>query len=232
MPPQREPSAPRQRLRVVAASDSRTRRSTRLISYVEYDSGGADAIRERERVERKSETSRAAVKRVMEWEKAQEREPIEMDFYNVGYDVESTDNKGQKRFIEIKGIAGAWTELGIGISAAQFEMARKSGSAWWLYVVPFAIDDELAKVIPIQSPTEQITNYRFDKGWMNAGPRLIDEAPEVGDLVSILGSEPAKIVGTTRRGKLWSLAIDSAGTTKTILFNPVSMVLTKKGGLR
>lgn len=110
----------------------------------------------------------AGVKRVLDYERQHGREPKAMDHYHPGYDVESFDEKGRlQRIIEIKSLAGEWDGFGVGISATQFDTARRKEEAFWLYVVEHAKDDELFQVTCIPHPTAHITDYRFDDRWRN-----------------------------------------------------------------
>ena len=69
------------------------------------------------------------------------RKAMRMPPGNPGYDIESYDDSGEDvRFIEVKGIDGPWTELGVGITARQYQEAL--GDSWWLYVVENVFSDE------------------------------------------------------------------------------------------
>ena len=76
---------------------------------------------------------------------------------NPGYDIESYDDSGEDvRFIEVKGIDGPWTELGVGITARQYQEAQTRGDSWWLYVVENVFSDEERTVHRIPNPVRNI----------------------------------------------------------------------------
>ncbi|MBI4614142.1 MAG: DUF3883 domain-containing protein [Planctomycetes bacterium] len=89
---------------------------------------------------------------VVEYEIARGREPREMPFEQVGYDVESHDpRRGVVRRIEVKGMKGKWeSDASVVMSEAQFSAARNapSGQEYWLYVVD-QTETDIPQVFPL-----------------------------------------------------------------------------------
>ncbi len=85
---------------------------------------------------------------------------------NPGFDVKSYDQAGNlARLIEIKGIDGDWTKLGVGLKRRQFSEAWDQGDTFWLYVVEFVFDAEQARVHAIQNPAMKVDEFFFDQNW-------------------------------------------------------------------
>lgn len=105
----------------------------------------------------------------------------EMSKNHQGYDIESTSPDGRLTYIEVKGINGPWTNVGVGLSAMQFKYASKYQEDYFLYVVENALFPEDSKVYRINNPAQQVTKFQFDHGWKNVA--LVDtesvEQPEI-----------------------------------------------------
>jgi uncharacterized protein DUF3883 len=114
---------------------------------------------------RNMEISRAAVARVLEFERSQGRVPKKMPHLNPGYDVESLGPTGEVIYIEVKGIDGPWDAAGVRLSAIQFRFTEKKAESGWLYVVEWARDNDRAKIHRIQNPANKVTVFCFDQGW-------------------------------------------------------------------
>jgi hypothetical protein len=121
-----------------------------------------------------------AVGWVLQYEHSQQREAISMAHANPGYDVESRSGLMVERYIEVKGIDGAWGQNGVPMSSIQFFRATKPenpvngnsspmGDKFWLYVVEHVSDPAKVKIHMIQNPAARATQFRFDCGWRNAG---------------------------------------------------------------
>jgi hypothetical protein len=154
-----------------SSATHRNRRSSpdsRLRSYVLPGSPKDDQTQAGHELNaRISVVDAAGVAEVLRYERENDREPEEMDHANPGYDVCSFYKNGElARWIEVKSTAGAWDRLGVGLSPTQFRFAqRESPDLCWLYVVEFALDEELRRVWCIQSPAERVTDFMFDDGW-------------------------------------------------------------------
>jgi hypothetical protein len=149
--------------------ESRKRRS-RLLSYVvsdDYSSAERDDSLEAEDGA-DDETGAAAVEAVLEFETFQGRSPIEQDHYNPGFDVESKDDSGARRLIEVKGIDGDWNEAGVKLSRRQYRFAQEHPEEFWLYVVENARDPARRRVRPLWNPFLRVDGYFFDHEWQKA----------------------------------------------------------------
>jgi hypothetical protein len=136
---------------------------------------------------KRSPVDEAGIQRVLEYEKAQGREPEEMDQYNPGYDIRSTDlATGDDRFIEVKSMFGAWDSLGAGISSRQFEMAFGLEEGAWLYVVEKAEDDSRFQIHTIQNPAKLVDQFMY------LGPCEKRPSPTVGSGIAQPSHKPCR----------------------------------------
>lgn len=149
-----------------SASTVRRKETRRhLRSYVSIGGDAEDESRGEESL-RNSSIDRAGVSRVLDFERSQGRVPSEQSHANPGFDVLSTDERGDiVRRIEIKSIGGPWTETGVLMSKRQHEEAVEFPGSFWLYVVENARDDDLYEIHRIPNPAESITHFGFDDGW-------------------------------------------------------------------
>lgn len=136
-----------------------------------------------------------AVERVLAYEESCGRVAKPMHHNNPGYDVEvyTADKQKLLRYIEVKGINGAWGHGGVDLSSTQYRFGEEHADKFWLYVVEYVYDDDRFRVHPIENPTYQVTKYRFDYGWKQLAnlesARPLE--PEVGVLVHYKdGSKP------------------------------------------
>lgn len=142
----------------------------RMISYVESstDPDRNPEMDEQARANR-DRIELAAVEYVMTIETREKRRPELREHTNPGYDIESFAPTGESdRYIEVKGLKGAWGERGVTLTAVQYAFARKHGARAWLYVVEYADDSSKREVWMIQDPASKITRYGFDHGWRSA----------------------------------------------------------------
>jgi hypothetical protein len=113
----------------------------------------------------RTETDKAGIKRVLNYEQDHEREAKEMPHLNKGFDIESVDQSGNKRYIEVKSLSDLWGERNApGMTRPQFEYARRDGEQYWLYVVERAKEEDY-KIYRIQNPAQRVNQYLFDDGW-------------------------------------------------------------------
>jgi hypothetical protein len=134
----------------------------RLRSYVVIDASD----RANRTAADRSPVDRAGIRRVVEAEYAAGRHPEVMAHNNPGFDVASRDDTGQvERHIEVKSTAGAWNDMGVGLSRTQFDFAQQHPDTFWLYVVEHALDDARARVVRIANPARRVEEFRFDGGW-------------------------------------------------------------------
>lgn len=86
------------------------------------------------RMQPNPETEAAAMRTVMEYEKAQGRQVYDVHEKNLGYDVTSLDlNSGELRLIEVKGLAEATGT--ILLTPNERRVAEDRRDCYWLYVV-------------------------------------------------------------------------------------------------
>ncbi|MEA3502961.1 MAG: DUF3883 domain-containing protein, partial [Actinomycetota bacterium] len=92
------------------------------------------------------EVDRRAVAAVMTAERAADRDPVEMDHSNPGYDIESRDPMtGDLIFIEVKGrIEGADT---VSVKARQVRQAKNTPDRFILAIVIVPVDREVQPVV-------------------------------------------------------------------------------------
>lgn len=191
-----------------SASKSRTHRAVTYVSG-EQANGPRQSSRE---TEKRSAVDAAAVERVEQFEGSQERIPTVMPHFNKGYDVESRcEEDGEpERYIEIKGLGGAWNEFGVKLTPAQIRFGSEKGDSHWLYIVEFALDSERSVIHMIQNPVKKITDYRFDAGWKQLSAESTSvqlKDPEVDCRVQIADEGHGTITKVLRRGELMRLTI-------------------------
>ncbi|MFF0944858.1 sacsin N-terminal ATP-binding-like domain-containing protein [Kocuria sp. CPCC 205300] len=108
------------------------------------------------------------VDRVVAYEAGFGRAAVPQDHSNKGFDIISArPDDSDHRVIEVKATARAWPSRGIPVSKHQIDKNVESGDDFWLYVVEFATDPQLARVIPIQNPIAGVDYFVFDPGWEN-----------------------------------------------------------------
>ena len=184
----------------------------RIVTYVEGARPGTE-----EHEPRDSEADAigdAAVDYVFGIEDRAGRQPVKMDHDNEGFDIIAKEPDGQPRYIEVKGIDGAWGETGVGVSRPQLLCAQKERKRFWLYVVENA-RSESPTLYCINDPATQITQYRFDAGWKslaaNAAPERPPSWPAAGMRVSYVDGTGTTVSGTVtqveRKGLILRLHI-------------------------
>jgi hypothetical protein len=139
----------------------------RLRSYVESQEAEQDSGEHAERTEAIKAIESAAIEFVLEQERRLGRVVRDMNVdsqHNRGYDLVSHLPDGtDERFIEVKGVAGAWGQRGVMVTPAQFEFALRHGDKAWLYVVEYALSEP--KLHRIQDFACRVWRFGFDDGW-------------------------------------------------------------------
>jgi len=164
----------------------------------------------------------SAVGIVEKSEKQRGRIPTVMPDRNTGYDVESFKEGSPDRvdrYIEVKGLSGDWNDLGVGLTPSEVEFGAAKGDEFWLYIVEYALDPDQAIIHRIQNPIEKLTDYRFDRGWIElCTERDEDEklAPLVDAPVRVTDKGDGVIVDIRDHGELMRLEIlfDDGSTAK------------------
>ena len=137
----------------------------KLRTYVVGDGDAKEGEPDTAAAAHRSEVDQAGIKHVLEYERICGWTPTEMPHHHKGYDVESLDVEGHKRYIEVKSQSGDWsTWNAAGLTSTQFETAREKGEQFWLYVVERATSDDY-QVYCIQDPANRVNQYLFDDGW-------------------------------------------------------------------
>lgn len=137
----------------------------KLRTYLIPEGHQSDNKTDSDLVRHHSEVDHAGIRRVLEYERNENREPKKMPHHQKGYDIKSLDDLGNVRYIEVKSLSGEWgTRNAAGLTRAQFEMARKHGEKVWLYVVERATTEDY-QIYPIQDPANRVNQYLYDDGW-------------------------------------------------------------------
>jgi hypothetical protein len=166
------------------------------------------------------------------------RQPVKMEHNNEGFDIIAKDPDGQPRYIEVKGIDGAWGETGVGVTRPQFLCAQKERKRFWLYVVENARSGS-PTVHCINDPAMQITQYRFDAGWKSlatnaSAPEPPSSGPVAGMRVSYDDGMGTIVSGTVthveRKGSIVRLLIRTDSGTEVKKFMNSSMRFSEAGG--
>ena len=203
-------------------------RTNRAVSYAggEESQSDTDTLN---KASKRDSVNQAAVKHVERYESGQ-RQPTVLDHYNEGYDIESRepDEDEVERFIEVKGLSGAWSNFGVKLTPAQIKFGKKRKDRHWLYVVEFALEPERFMIHMIQNPVEKITEFRFDAGWKQlcsetSGPTVAK--PKKGSRVSVEGKGEGVIADLSPFGQFMRLRVD-LDSGKTLKLNYPSRKLT------
>lgn len=104
----------------------------------------------------RDDVEQAAMLYVMKYEKENGRQPVDVSKDNVGWDIESATENGDKLLIEVKGLAGTGK---VRMSWNEWQKAHEYGKSYYLYVVANALlsDPEL---IIVKDP---ISNLKFNE---------------------------------------------------------------------
>lgn len=151
---------PKQRDRSPAGSSGKLR--TYVVSEESEEVRETDHAAARHR----SEIEQAGVRRVLEYEKAAGREPLEMPPLNPGYDVETRDGEGNLlRYIEIKSLRGTWTDANApALTRTQFKRSEQEGEIFWLYVVERSQEEDF-EIHCVPNPGRSVNQFIYDPGW-------------------------------------------------------------------
>lgn len=224
------PASPR------ADSDEFRERRGRARTYVEPAQQGESSDAESpERQSHRRRVDQAAVQRALRYERDQGRSPTEMPHANEGYDIESRIPGGQlARYIEVKGVSGAWSDFGVPVSRSQFRKAMNEHASFWLYVVEFALEPDRARVYAIQNPAELVDEYWFDAGWRDFSTERsgsgLNVAPTKGATVLIDGKRRGKVANIHQRGLLLHLDIELEGAAReSVVYSPRRVQIVGEG---
>ncbi len=203
-------------------SASPSARGKRAVTYVGGDSRLDHDSYERE--DHRTSVDHAAVDAVVEHEKAEGRLPTAMEHFNEGYDIESQQQQDGEvvRFIEVKGLGGPWSDLGVKLTPAQIRFGGQKDDLHWLYVVEFAQDRERQVIHKIQNPVKSITDYRFDSGWKQLSTESTvknKKTPKQGSRVLVAQQGEGTVTETKEYGKAQRIRVQfDSGEVKNINF--------------
>lgn len=217
-----------------STSGKRGARTGHLMSYVLLKDGSiSDESREAnsEAALEKRRTGSVAVKFFMKNQAARWKSLTEMPELNPGFDVLAVAHDGEEEFIEVKGQTDVWTERGVTLTPRELLEAQKRRGRYWLCVVEYVHDEKRRRLYLFQDPFGLTDQFKFDSGW-KAAAIAINEAPlqpERGRCIDIAGEGRGKIVGVTKRGKLFHLhVLLDTGKSKNLLFKPDKMLVSEQ----
>jgi hypothetical protein len=201
--------------------------SGRLISYAEAqentvrDENDSAGTGERLRI------ANAAIAFVLESERKDGQDVVEMPFSNEGFDIRRQGSAGEE-YIEVKGLSGAWDASGVVVTPAELRMAERQRGRYWLYVVEYATDPAQSRISRIRDPFGKTNQFRFDAGWKGAregasvrlepaaGLRLTIEGVGAGEITAVMQAGPLRRV---------TIRLDS-GDEITRTFDPKQMIVS------
>jgi Protein NO VEIN, C-terminal len=116
--------------------------------------------------ERNVAIDEAAMNAVITYEGGRQCAVERMPHLNPGFDLISRSKSlGEKRLIEVKGLASEWTERGVKLTRTQIMNAEEYGDEYWLYVVEHALDPNNRNIHAIQNPFFKADEFWFDYVW-------------------------------------------------------------------
>jgi hypothetical protein len=211
-------------------SSAGSSKGQRARTYVENRKDGKDQGGAKNDSSKRTDVERAAVERVLAYERQRGRLPKEMSHTNPGYDIESRPPRGEiERYIEVKGLAGAWTDWGVGLSPEQIRHGQREGMRFWLYVVEFALEPARSKIFAIQDPYALIDEFRFDDGWKLLGKERdgpgTGALPTVGATIVLGTGKKGTIRGVRKQGAFFQLNIKLEGEDQpyNCVYQPATM---------
>jgi sacsin len=208
----------------------------RIVTYVEGTR--TDAEDHEPRDSEADAIGDAAVDYVFGIEERAGRQPVKMHHDNEGFDILAKDADGQPRYIEVKGIDGAWGEVGVGVTRPQFLYAQRERKRFWLYVVENA-RSESPTLHCINDPATKVTQYRLDAGWKslaaNTSPHEGSPSqPVAGMRVSFVDGSGTTVSGTVtdveHSGVIVRLSIRTDAGTEIKRFFSSSMRFSEPDG--
>jgi hypothetical protein len=199
--------------------------SGRLLSYAEPDPTGHKDEASPDTESDRLETAAAAVAFVLDEERRKGANIREMHHNNEGFDILKRSPDGTDDYIEVKGLTGAWTEVGIALTPAELRYAERHRERYWLYVVEFAKNPDRRRRFVIQDPFGKTTQFRFDSGWKGiAEGRISNIDPRPGLRIAIPDVGTGVIVDVAEAGLLKRVQFRfDDGSTIWRVFDPATM---------
>jgi hypothetical protein len=100
----------------------------------------------------------------------------------------------------------------VGLSAPQYEMARRERDAYWVYVVEYALDADRRRIHRICNPAARVVQYRLDHGWQHLAEASAESAgglrlPRVGWWILRNDEDWGEVLEVTTAGQLTQLRV-------------------------
>jgi len=172
--------------------------------------------------------AKAAVDFVLDLERKDGHDVVEMPFTNEGFDIRR-GCEGAEEYIEVKGLSGAWGVEGIILTPPELRMAERQRERFWLYVAEYATEPSQRRLYKIQDPFGKTNQLRFDSGWntvVSGAPEVIE--PVQGGRESIEGLGAGTILSVTEAGVLRRLSIRlDSGQELTRTYDPTKMSVSE-----
>lgn len=215
---------PRPGSKSIISSATVAQRSHRAVTYVGCKDATPNTSNGSNDHTNRVNVDAAAIQAVRDYEIECGRVPAVMEHFNEGYDVESRDDQGVRvvRYIEVKGLSGAWNEFGVKLSIAQVQFAVRKEAIHWVYVVEFALDPVRRVIHAFRNPLAKATDFRLDGGWKGLSDEMrnaTQAAIRVGTQISYDGLGEGEIIRIQEFGAFKKLEIRfTSGQTLKIRF--------------
>lgn len=204
------------------------RSSGRLLSYAEPASRSEREPAQDTSHEERLSIAKAAVDFVLELERGEGREVVEMPPNNEGFDIRRGPESADE-YIEVKGLTGAWGAEGIVVTPPELRMAERQRERYWLYVVEYATEPSRRHLYKIQDPYGKTNQFRFDSGWKSVVTGAVEVMdPAQGRRVTIEGLGAGTILSVTEAGVLRRLSIRlDSGEELSRTYDPTKMSVSE-----
>jgi len=169
--PPMPPTLPEGGERIGRTPSKPRKKKSRLMSYVYPDEAVIDPSEPKKDAKHRSIVEKAGIDRVINYERLYYRRAVDVNKEHVnhpGYDLESADENGQVRYIEVKALSGIWESTNPALmTRTEFETAKEMRDQFWLYIVERATaeDENEVFIYCIQNPANRAQYYLFDAGW-------------------------------------------------------------------
>jgi hypothetical protein len=211
-----------------AQRDRDRKRSARAVTYAEPKSPSEQRLDD-ETNEQRLAVAKAAVAFVLETERRDGHDVVEMPFLNEGFDVRRKRREIEE-FIEVKGLTGGWDVAGVVVTPPELRTAEQARGQYWLYVVEYALDPERRQLYKIPDPYGKVDQFRFDAGWKAfAANRANALEPGEGRRISIDGVGSGIILSVAQSGmfRRINVRLDSGEELSNRIFDPAKMTVAE-----
>jgi len=112
----------------------------------------------------------AGIEAVVAYERMNGREPHILEHNHPGWDISSFEHMSPQdldpdRYIEVKARRDVWDNWGVVLTRNEYENARRYGTAYYLYVVEYALDADKQQIYVFRDPAAKIGEYSFSNTW-------------------------------------------------------------------